>query len=189
MFRVFAVLVLVCFASVASAEIIQFDVVGLTGESADTVAVDSLVYHGPPAAVNSISVRVTGYVSDLGEICCGGPAYCPGSAYPWFLAWWLTIDKFNDAYSKWEAATTDYLDQAIPFDQTDAAESQGGFPSINEGDVFDVQMFFGPGGWIGDCDLMTPPVGTMVTVTIYMDVSFPLPAESATWGQIKALFN
>jgi hypothetical protein len=189
MVRLFVVLALVCCVSVAAAETIQFDMPGLTGGSADTVAVDSLVYHGPPAVVNSVSFRVTGYVSDLGEICCGGPAYCPGDTYPWFLAWWGTIDKFSDAYGKWAAATTDYLDQAIAFDQTDVAESQDGFPSLSEGDVFDVQLYFGQGGWVGECDLIRPPAGTLVTVTIFVDVSYALPAESATWGRIKALFD
>ena len=190
MTRFFVVLVLVAFATVAQAEIIQFDMAGLTGSSGDSLKVDSLVYHGPAAAVNSVSFRVTGVVNDLGEICCGGPDFCPGESYPWFLTWWGTIEKFDDAiYGKWVASAGSFLDQAIPFDQTGIAENQNGFPSISDGNVFDVQLYFGKAAWIGVCDLIRPPAGTMVTVTILMDVSYALPTRTATWGQIKTLFE
>lgn len=192
MVRFFVVLVLVLFVSAAQAEIIQFDMTGLTGSSADSVKVDSLVYHGPAGVVNSVSFRVTGVVTDLGEICCGGPDLCPGDTSPWFLSWWGTIEKTDNpdpVHGKWVASAGSYLDHVFSFDQTGVAENQNAFQSLSEGDVFDVELYFGPGGWIGECDLIGPPDGTMVTVTILMDVSYPLPTRTATWGQVKTLFN
>jgi hypothetical protein len=190
MFRFWAVVVLISFFSLAQAEIIEFELTGLTGNSADSLKADTLVYHGFPAAVNSISFRVTGTVTDLGEICCGGPEYCPGDTYPWFMTWWGSIERFDDPfYGKWVASTPGYLDQVIPFDLTGTAESQNGFPSIADGDIFDVRLYFGQAAWIGECDLIRAPAGTMVTVTIVMDVSYPLKTETTTWGRVKALFD
>lgn len=190
MARFLVLCTLVLSAATVQAEILQFDMPGLTGSSSDSVKVDSLVYHGPAAAVNSVSFRVTGVVTDLGEICCGGPEYCPGETYPWFLTWWGTIERFDDpVFGKWVASTTSYLDQAIPFDMTDEAESQNGFPSMADGDIFDVRLYFGKSAWIGECDLIRPPAGTMLTVTILMDVSYPLETQATTWGRIKALYE
>jgi hypothetical protein len=72
---------------------------------------------------------------------------------------------------------------------TDDAESQNGFPTMSDGDVFDVRLYFGKGRWIGECNLIRPPVGTMYTVTILMDVTYPVGTEATTWGRIKALYE
>ena len=164
----------------------------LTGDCSEPLKVASLVYHGPAGTVNSVSFRVTGTVSHLGEICCALYENCPEDTHPWFLTWWGTIEKFDDPdpiYGKWVASTPDYLDQVIPFDQTGAAESQNAFASLSDGDVFDVELYFGHAGWIGECDVITPPAGTMVTVTILMDVSYTVPTQISSWGRIKALYE
>jgi len=123
MSKFFVVLVLVCFASLAQAEVIQFEMTELTGDCSESLKVASLVYHGPAGIVNSVSFRVTGTVSDLGEICCPLYENCPEDTHPWFLTWWGTIEKSDDPdpiYGKWVASTPDYLDQVIPFDQIEA---------------------------------------------------------------------
>jgi hypothetical protein len=174
----------------ANAEVIEFEMTGLTGSSGDSLKVDSLVYQGPTAVVNAISFRVTGDVTDLGEICCGGPEYCPGDAYPWFMTWYGSVGRFDDpVYGDWVASCPDYLDEVVPFDQIGVAESQNGFPSLMDGDAFAVKLYFGKASWIGDCELIRPPSGTMVSVTVLMDVTATLPTESTTWGRVKTLFN
>jgi hypothetical protein len=189
---VFVLLFLICSVSVAGAEIIEFDMSGLTGTSADSVITDSLVYNGPPAVINSVSIRVTGEVDDLGAVCCGGPQNCPDGPGPWFMTWYGFLERSGDAvYGKWVASAGEYLSVVAPFDQTGVAESHDGFPSLSDGDVIDVSLYFGKGLWPQgyECDVVRPPHGTKHTVTIIFNVSSTLPAQPATWGRVKTLFN
>lgn len=191
MFRFFAVF-LICIAPMAHAEIIEFDVPGLAGSSADSLQIDSLVYNGPAAVVNAVYIRVTGIVNDLGQICCTPSENCPEDAHDWILAWYGTIERFDDpVYGKWVASQTEYLSQLVAFDQTGVAESHNGFPSMSDGDVFQVGLYFGALGWpdVVDCEFIRPVDGNLYSVTVILDVSTTLPAEHTTWGQMKALFN
>jgi hypothetical protein len=46
--------------------------------------------------------------------------------------------------------------------------------------------------WLGECDLIRTPSGTMASVTVIMDVTYlsdPLPVHGSTWGRIKALYR
>ncbi len=192
MVRFVVVLLLVSCVSVAQAEIIQFDITGLTGGSVDSLQLDSLMYSGPTGVVNSVSMRVTGVVTDLGEICCDPPENCPEDAYPWFMTWWGTVEHVDDPdpiHGKWVMSPTSYLDHLMTFDQTGLGENQNSFQSISNGDVFYVELYFGAAGWVGECEVTSPSAGTMYTVTVLMDVSFPLPTQPTTWGQVKTLFN
>jgi len=191
MVRILVVLLL-CSVSIAQAEIIQFEITGLTGSSADSLQLDSLMYSGPTGVVNSVSMRVTGIVTDLGEICCSASQNCPEDAHSWFMAWWGTVEHVDDPdpiHGKWVASHTSFLDHLMTFDQTGLGENQNSFQSISNGDVFYVELYFGAAGWIGDCDLTRSPAGTMYAVTVLMDVSYPLPTQTTTWGQVKTLFN
>jgi hypothetical protein len=150
------------------------------------------VYDGPSATINGISVRVTGDVNDLGEICCGGPSLCPGPTYPWFMTWYANIQAFDGSSGKWAASYPGYLQQLGAFDETGIAENQGGFMSLTTGDVLNVSLFFGRANWLGECDLIRTPAGTMASVTVIMDISTmsdPLPVSESTWGKIKALYR
>lgn len=188
MLKITVALLLLSAVSAAHAEILEFDMPGLTGSSADSLVTDSLVYDGPSAAVNAIAIRVTGVVTDLGEICCGGPALCPGETYDWFMTWHGNLRKPSDT-GKWVVSYPDYLDQVAAFDQTGSGESQNGFASLANGDVINVALYFGRANWIGECDLIQTPAGTMTSVTVIMDVSYPLPSRMSTWGGVKALYR
>jgi hypothetical protein len=191
MLRILVVL-LICSVSVAQAEVIQFEMTGLTGDIDDWLNVDSLYYDGPGAVVNSVSIRVAGAVTDLGLICCSDTQTCPDDAYAWIVGWWGSVEHIDDpdpVHGKWVAGQTEILSIITSFDQTDVAENQNSFNSISAGDVFIVELYFGPYGWIGDCEMVQPPAGTKYTVTVLMDVSYPLPTQPTTWGQVKTLFN
>ena len=186
------VVVLICSVSFARAEVIRFDMTGLTGSSAESVQLDSLLYNGPTGVVHSVSMRVTGIVTDLGEICCGVSENCPEDAHSWFMTWWGTVEHIDDPdpiHGKWVMNYPGYLDHLMTFDQTGPGENQNSFQSISNGDIFVAELYFGSAAWIGDCDLIRPPAGTTYTVTVLMDVSCALPAQPATWGQVKTLFN
>lgn len=190
MIKIAVALLLAALAPAAYADIVEFDVPGLTGNSADSLQTSSFVYNGPPAAVNAVSVRVAGEVTDLGEICCGGPGLCPGPTYDWFMTWYAFIRKAGDPLNtKWSAATPDSPDHLGPFDQTDAAENQNSFMSLSPGDAISVDLYFGRASWLGECDLIRTTAGTLSTVTVILDVAYPLATESATWGKIKALYK
>jgi hypothetical protein len=186
--KIVVALLLISCVSVAHAEILEFDMPGLTGDSADSLETDSFVYNGLSAAVNAVSIRVAGEVVDLGEICCGGPAYCPGPTYDWFLNWYGNVKKPADT-GKWVASYPGNLDHIFAFDETGSAENQNGFTSLSDGDVVNVSLYFGRASWVGECDLIRTPSGTLTTVKVLVDVSYPLPTKTATWGKIKALYR
>lgn len=193
MVRILVVL-LVCTVPAANAEIIEFDMTGLVGSSTDSVKVDSLVYYGPLAYVNSVSFRVTGIVDDLGEVCCGLPEDCPGASGSWFMTWWGAVEHVDDpdpVHGKWVASSPEYLSQIAPFDQIGFAENQNSFQSLTDGDVFNVELYFGKGGWPQpyECEVIRPTAGTMYSVKVILDVSSTLPVQSTTWGRVKTLFN
>ncbi len=189
MLRILLVL-LICSSSVANAEIIEFDLTGLTGNGTDSLQVDSLVYSGPTAVVHAVHFRLSGSVNDLGEIRCGGEEAESGETWPWFMTWWGTIDKSNDYITgKWVAHCPDYLDQATSFNQTSGASSQNGFSTVASGDVITAVLYFGKGDWVGECDLLRSPSGTVFNVTVVMDVFYPLPAQDTSWGRLKVLFD
>jgi hypothetical protein len=181
-------LLLTLSASVARADSIEFDMPGLTGNSTDMIVTDSFVYTGPAAAVNAVSIHVVGNVIDLGEICCGGPAYCPGPTYDWFMNWYAHIKRPADA-GRWTADHPGLLDQVMAFDQTGLGETQNGFASLSNGDEVDVSLYFGRGAWLGECDLIQTPTGTLTSVTVILDVTYPLSVDVSTWGKIKALYR
>jgi hypothetical protein len=190
MLKIVVALLLVSLVPAAHADILEFDMPGLTGNSTDALVTSSFVYNGPSAAVTSISIRVMGVVTDLGEICCGGPAYCPGPTYDWFMKWYGFVANTDDpSPGRWSASYPGYLDQIAAFDETGPGENQDGFTSLSDGDVINVSLYFGRANWLGECDLIQTPTGTMNSVTVIMDVTYPLPVNASTWGAIKALYR
>jgi hypothetical protein len=41
----------------------------------------------------------------------------------------------------------------------------------------------------GGCWEVAPPEATVSEAVLYVDADFPVPAESNTWGRIKALYE
>jgi hypothetical protein len=176
----------VLFSFGANSEVYQFELPELAGMTADTTLTTTFVYRGPSGNINSLSARVRGTVDYLGLVECF-------STPPDTLEWGLDIGTFlkkpgeTGYWSGWPG----FLDQLGPFDETYNHHTyNGGFSTVTDGDMVQVDLYFYPAILIGICHPITPPpTGILLRASILVDVSTPTPAKETTWGSIKSLFH
>jgi len=176
----------------ARAEVVEFDVPGLTGGTADTIRVDTVVYHGPTAAVNLIYYQIKGHLDYLGRVTCVVPPGTPVDTLDWFFDVTGYMKKpADDWWTTFPFGGHQFVRQVGPFDETQTHRPRGGveLQQLTDGDVIKVGLLFKMSGWIGVCFLIGPPAaGTVQEVTVKFDVSYQLPVETSTWGRIKSLY-
>ena len=174
----------------AQAEILEFDIPGFAGSSSSTVRIDSFTYHGDNATVKNVSLRVVGTVDDLGLLTCEAPPGEPPDTTSWQMDWSGSARKSCDPENDlWFGGAYSYYHETGPFDETSDLTNNRGFSTLSEGDTIEVTFRFWAGDWIGVCHLIEPPVGTVTSVTVLIDVSYPVPVGSTTWGHVKGTFG
>jgi hypothetical protein len=185
MAAVYAILIFVIGVE-ARAEVHEFNLPALAGASADSTVTDTVEYHGPTAAVNSVSLRVGGSVDFLGVL------HCVNSGNPTAMQWDMELRSFvrKTGDAGYWASDAMSVGQLGAFEATYGHLSYGGFLSVSDGDVIQVEYYFGPIGYLGVCGPVTdPPSGTSSTVTLILNVSPASPVEETTWGRIKNVYN
>ncbi|MDH3197632.1 MAG: hypothetical protein OEO21_05270 [Candidatus Krumholzibacteria bacterium] len=165
----------------ARANVLEYalpELVGLSGAPPETTWV---VYTGDVAVVTAVSLNITGLVSQLGVLECGQP---PTPAV-WTLDIGVSVRKPLEA-DYWSGLAT--LSETGTFDVT-VALSPGGFTGLDPGDVIAVEYTFAPSAFPASCTPVgDPPLGATGSITLVLEVDYPIPLDASTWGRIKALY-
>jgi len=169
-----------------SAGVYEFELPDLAGMAAGTNVTTTFVYHGPDGNVNAVSARIIGDVDYLGLVECFTE---PPDTSEWPLDFGTSLKRVGETgyWSGWPG----FLEQLGPFDRTYPHHTHtGGFTTIGDGDVIQVDAYFLPAALIGICHPITPPSnGTVSHASVLLDVSAPVPTRVSTWGRIKALYD
>jgi hypothetical protein len=182
-------LIMAQLSTLVHAEVLEFDVASFTGSSSASFGVDTLIYYGNPVKVNSVSVRAVGTVDFLGLLSCEVPPGEPQDTMTWQMAWNGTVKKSADPqYDLWLGGSYTYYGEIGLIDETSDYSSNRGFSALSEGDAVVITFRFWAAEWIGYCNLVSPPIGTVISVTLLIDVNQIVPTEPTTWGRIKSLF-
>ena len=171
----------------ALSAVFEIEIPDLDGDSADTVRTTTFVYHGPTGSVDSLSVRFRGGVTYLGTLECW-----VGVTPPDTVVWPMVVENFlrkpgDTGY--WSGGSL-HFEELGAYDETFALDTHnGGFSTITDGNVIQVEMYFGPSGFVASCAPISPPSeGVVVRASVIIAVTPGTPVESTTWGRIKSLY-
>lgn len=183
---IFAAIVVCLSATTAAADAFEFPLPEFAGMSADTSLTATFTYTGFNGNVDGVRVRVVGTVDYIGLIACMSEPP-DTSAWPLDIGSW--VQKPGDT-GYWRGFPG-FLDQLGPFDLTyQHYTTNGGFTTINNGDVVQVDLYFYPAALVGICGPIDgPSTGTLTQVSVLLDVTPPVPVEKSTWGAVKSLFR
>ena len=102
----------------------------------------------------------------------------------------LTTFRKRDAsgyfYGSRYFETEEAFGVTIPFSET----YRGGFQTLNEGDVIEVDLYLVPSALVSLCWEIPPlPVGDITSAKLVLELDVAIAAEPSTWGRIKALYD
>lgn len=173
----------------AGATTIEISLPGLLGEypldGSNATRTTTFVLPEIPAAIDGVSLRVAG-TTEVGELLCEGgvtsawsmdcTAWMEDPANPRLWSAWSPMPQVSGAFG-WTAAFT----TSPPNTTTDWAFLLDG--------EHEISLWMAPAPLVGLCSVISSPTAIVTEAVLIIDVPSPVPAESTTWGRVKALFR
>ncbi len=176
-----AFVIVLAFAQVTVAEIVQIPLTGLLG-SYPAVRTATFQLPDEPIIVRGAALKLSG------EAIVGADSCEWGGPYPWptqFNA------RFLDTPGGTWYASGGTPELSGPFETNSSFYALLGDPTwdfLADGQG-ELTLFGGPYILVGLCWEITQPLATVADAVLFVDADFPVPAEPTSWGRIKALFD
>lgn len=181
----FIVATLAC--PVVQAEVLILPLPTITGGFSSYQA--SVTYVGEAVRVSSVSLHVVAMIDQLGQVYC---IHAPGVPLPSVCTFGPRIRGRvwrNQIYGYDYELHSRVVEPAGDFNRALMLEPMPGFSELADNDIVEVKLHFYEGDW---CCLpefpgaLIEPEGTLISVTLIIEVSDIVPVEQTTWGCIKS---